>query len=160
MDETTLILLYKSLVRSLLEYGQSIWSPIFLKQSREIEKVQRRATKLIPAIKDFSYGERLKHLKLPSLKYRRLRGDLIQVFNLFKASNISTFFTLKNSTTRGHNLKLFKNHSRTNLRKHSFSNRVVDTWNSLSSFTVNAKDVDSFKKFLDGDLFNLLYIHD
>ena len=160
MDETTLILLYKSLVRSLLEYGQSIWSPIFLKQSREIEKVQRRATKLIPAIKDFSYGERLKHLKLPSLKYRRLRGDLIQVFNLFKASNNSTFFTLKNSTTRGHNLKLFKNHSRTNLRKHSFSNRVVDTWNSLSSFTVNAKDVDSFKKFLDGDLFNLLYIHD
>jgi hypothetical protein len=61
-----------------------------------MEKVQRRATKLIPAIKDFSYEERLKHLKflkLPSLKYRRLRGDLIQVFNLFKASNNSTFFT-------------------------------------------------------------------
>ena len=159
MDETTLILLYKSLVRSLLEYGQSIWSPIFLKQFREIENVQRRATKLIPSIKDLTYEDRLKHLKLPSLKYRRLRGDLIQVFNIFKTSN-NTFFTLKDSMTRGHNLKLFKTHCRTNLRKHSFSNRVVDTWNSLSSFTVNARDVDSFKKFLDGDLFNLLYIYD
>ena len=132
MDEITLVLLYKSLVRSLLKYGQSIWSPHLPKQSREIEKVQRRATKLIPTIKDLSYVERLKHLKLPSLKYIRLRGDKILVFTLFNNSNDNKFFTLNNSTTRGHNLKLYKNHCKSTLRKHSFSNRIVDTWNSLS----------------------------
>ena len=47
-----------------------------------IEKVQRRATKLIPALKDLDYKERMRQLKLPTLKYRRYRGDLIQVFKI------------------------------------------------------------------------------
>ena len=116
---------------------------------------------MIHTIKDLSYEERLEYLKLPSLKYRRIRGDLIQVYKLFKTNNYQKFFTLSTiDNTRGHNLKVYKNHSNTNIRKHSFSNRIVNTWNSLSVHTVNAQDVDSFKKFLDGDLFNLLYITD
>ena len=161
LDESSMVLLFKSLIRPLLEYGQPVWSPHLLKQSRLIENVQRRATKLIHKIKDLPYKERLEYLKLPSLKYRRTRGDLIQVYKLFKSNNYSKFFTLSTTNnTRGHNLKVYKNHSRTNIRRHSFANRIVNTWNELSSHTVNAKDVDSFKKFLDGDLFNLLYIID
>jgi len=47
-----------------------------------IEKVQKRATKLIISLKHLSYNERLKQLQLPTLKYRRLRGDMIKVFKM------------------------------------------------------------------------------
>ena len=97
LDESSMVLLFKSLIRPLLEYGQPVWSPHLLKQSRLIENVQRRATKLIHKIKDLPYKERLEYLKLPSLKYRRTQGDLIQVYKLFKSNNYSKFFTL--STT-------------------------------------------------------------
>ena len=93
LDESSLVLLFKSLIRPLLEYGQPIWSPYLIKQSRIIENVQRRATKLIHTIKDLSYEERLEYLKLPSLKYRRIRRDLIQVYKLFKTNNYQKFFT-------------------------------------------------------------------
>ena len=132
-----MVVLFKSLIRPLLEYGQSIWSPHLLKQSRLIENVQRRATKLIHTIKDLPYRKRLEHLRLPSLKYRRLRGDLIQVYNLFKTDSFHKFFTLStHDNTRGHDFKIYKKHSRTNTRKHSFSNRIVNTWNNLPHHTV------------------------
>ena len=47
-----------------------------------LEKVQQRATKLIPEVKHLSYSERLKSLKLPTLEYRRQRADQIQVFKI------------------------------------------------------------------------------
>jgi len=47
-----------------------------------VEKVQKRATKLIISLKHLPYMERLKQLKLPILKYRRLRGDMMEVFKL------------------------------------------------------------------------------
>ena len=164
MDEFTLVLLYKSLIRPLLEYGQPIWYPYLLRQSRALEKIQRRATKLIPDLKHLPYKERLMRLNMQSLKYRRLRGDLIQVFKIITFSNeetISKFFTFSNSNnTRGHNLKLFKKSCRTDIRKHSFSNRVINVWNNLSVFTVYAPDINTFKKFLDGELFKLMYDFD
>jgi len=54
----------------------------------EIKKVKRRATKLVKGLKKFSYEERLRKLRLPTLKYRRIRGDMIEVFKVvdfFKA---------------------------------------------------------------------------
>ena len=74
--------LYRALIRPHLEYGQAIWSPQFVRQSKLIENVQRRATKLIPNLKNLPYSERLKILKLPTLKYRRLRGDMINVYKI------------------------------------------------------------------------------
>jgi len=48
-----------------------------------IEKVQKRTyTKLIISLKHLTYTERLKQLQLPTLKYRRLRGDMIEVFKM------------------------------------------------------------------------------
>jgi len=48
----------------------------------EIEKVQKRATKLIISLITLPNKERLRKLKLPTLKYRRLRGDMIEVFKI------------------------------------------------------------------------------
>ena len=76
----TLTLLYKSLIRPHVEYGTPIWSPHLKGDRDNIEKLQRRTTKLIPDLKDKSYEERLRHLKLPTLEYRRLRTDLILLY--------------------------------------------------------------------------------
>ena len=70
------------MVRPHLEYGNIVWFPQLKRQSVAIEKVQRRATKLIPMLKDLIYKERLRQLKLPTLKYRRYGGDLNQVFKI------------------------------------------------------------------------------
>ena len=82
LNEEIFVLLYKSLVRSHFDYGMSVWTPHLVKYNKAIESVQRRATKMIPTIKDLSYSERLKKLKLPTLAYRRARGDMIEVYKI------------------------------------------------------------------------------
>ena len=102
--------LYKSLVRPHLEYGNIVWFPQLKRQSVAIEKVQRRATKLIPMLKDLIYKERLRQLKLPTLKYWRYRGDLIQVFKIINEIDdlkFEDFFTTtKLDSTRNSEHKL------------------------------------------------------
>ena len=77
------VVLYKSLVRSHLEYGVSVWSPHHEYLIEKLEKVQKRATKLIISIKHLKYEERLRYLKLPKLKFRRVRGDMIEVYKFY-----------------------------------------------------------------------------
>jgi len=164
IDKEVFLKLYKALVRPHLEYGQAIWSPQLLRQSRLIENVQRRATKLIPSLSNLSYEDRLIALKLPSLKYRRLRGDMLQVYKFLKEDKIDHSNLLPLSTnpynTKGHDLRLMKNRYNCNLRKCSFSFRVVNHWNNLSYLTVHAANINSFKKLLDDELINLQYIID
>ena len=78
IDEPTFLMLYKALVRPHLEYANSVWNPYIT----ALENVQRRATKLIPGFKDMTYENRLRKLKLPTLAYRRKRGNLIEAFKL------------------------------------------------------------------------------
>jgi len=81
IDEDTLPRLFTTLVRPHLEYGNIIWHRI---DKLEIEKIQRRATKFVPHLKDLPYEERLQALGLPSLQFRRRRGDMIQVFKIMR----------------------------------------------------------------------------
>ena len=87
MDEEMFLTLYKSLVRPHLEYGCCVWAVIYKivkKEAVQLENVQRRATRMIPQIRHLSYSERLKHLGLPSLQYRRLRADTIRSFQNYE----------------------------------------------------------------------------
>ena len=90
-----------------------------------LEKIQRRATKLIPGLRDLTYEERLKECGLTTLETRRLRGDQIEVFKILNGyENIDSnlFFQIKESKiTRGHNFTLVKKQSRLDVRKFSFS---------------------------------------
>jgi len=70
MDETTFMLLYKSTVRTHLEFANSVWCPFKQGDITEIEKVQKRATKLVIKLKNKSYRDRLFHLNVPTLEYR------------------------------------------------------------------------------------------
>ena len=76
MDETGFMLLYKSIVRPSLEYCSTVWHPYFKKDITKIEKVQRRATRQVQSLRHLNYEDRLKHLNLPSLAYRRHRSDM------------------------------------------------------------------------------------
>ena len=78
------IILYKACVRPILEYCCTTWAPYFIKDHKEIEKVQKRATKLVKSISHLPYGERLKKLSLTTLYYRRQRADVLQVFRIIK----------------------------------------------------------------------------
>jgi len=69
LDKDAFVMLYKSLVRSHLEYANSVWNPHRLGLIKDLEKVQMRATKLVISIKNLTYKDRLKRLKLPTLKY-------------------------------------------------------------------------------------------
>ena len=79
LDRYSFILLYKSLVRSHLEFAHSVWSPYKKGLIFEIEKIQKRATKMVQGCKGKSYKERLQLLNLPTLKFRRVCGDMIEV---------------------------------------------------------------------------------
>ena len=70
-------MLYKAIVKSQLEYAVSVWCPYRKEDILRIEKVQMRATKLVSSVKNLSYTDRLKKLKLPTLKFRRIRGNMI-----------------------------------------------------------------------------------
>ena len=152
LDGPSLVQLYKSLIRPHLEYGNVVWAPIRKKDIQLIENVQRRATKLVPGLKDLEYEQRLQRLKLPSLVYRRARGDMIEVYkylhDIYKVD--ASFLPLdKDCVTRGHSLKLKKERSKGRDRQHFFSQRVVNPWNSLTEEIVRAPTLNTFKSRLD-----------
>ena len=69
-------------IRRHLEYCIQAWSPYLRGEIEELEKFQRRATKIVPAFEDLPYGERLEKLGLTTLEERRARGDLIETFKI------------------------------------------------------------------------------
>lgn len=153
LDNDTFTKLYKALVRPHLEYANVIWHPYLKRQSAALERVQRRATKLVKALKNMTYVERLRVLNLPTLKSRRLRGDLIRTYKIFQGiDNVKVESFFKKSTTdvtRKNTDKIFIEFSKTNIRKHSFSNRVAPSWNTLSDVVKNAQTINTFKNLLD-----------
>ncbi len=80
LDKENLTLLYKAIVRPHIEYANSVWWPLTKGLRNELEKVQHRATKMVPELKDLPYEERLHQLKLPTIAFRHLRGDMINVY--------------------------------------------------------------------------------
>ena len=123
------------------------------KQKESIERVQRRATKVIPKIKDLPYNERLKKLKLPTLTYRRHRGDMIETYKILTNKydqDITPKLSIDSaSITRGHPYKLKKHRSTTRLRQHYFTNIIIEPWNNLITDIVTAKSVKHFEIKLD-----------
>ena len=154
IDKEMFLILYKALVRPLLEYCVHSWSPHFETDITLLENVQRRATRMVREFSQLSYEERLKELDLPTLRERRTRGDMILTYRLIHGEegiDYRKFFSLTESTynTRGHSLKIMKPTARLDVRKYFFSNRVIDKWNSLTEEEVTAKSTHMFKKKYD-----------
>ena len=104
---------------------------------------------MVPNIRNLTYSNRLKQLGLPTLQYRRLRTDIIQTFKIIKDIDIvdknKVFPPNRASVTRGHQEKIYEKYSRTNIRKFCFTQRIVDTWNSLPGEVIRATSINIFK---------------
>ena len=153
-NKTNIMNLYKTLVRPILDYGAAVWNPYQKEDIQKIERVQRRATRMIQLIRKLPYEERLRRCNLMSLESRRRRYDLIEAFKLMKSIykvNKDKFFKLRESQTRGHSLKIFKEHSRLNIRKYFFTQRVVNDWNKLPIEAINARNIEQFKKIIHNE---------
>ena len=130
--------LYKAIVRPILEYASPVWNPQYQKDIDSLEKVQRRCLRL----------SRSEPIPMQSLEARRHFTDMCEVHkfvhNKYK-TDPNYLFTFAQLQMRGHSLKLEKQYCRTNIRKHFFTNRVVDAWNSLDDDIVTAPTPKIFK---------------
>jgi len=154
LDTGSFNVIYKEYIRPHLEFCIQAWSSFLAKDKLVLENVQRRATKLVCGLKNKSYEERLRVLGLTTLETRRLRGDLIETYKILHGKEDIDHhqlfeLVLNGHELRGHDLKFYKQYSRLNIRKHFFSQRVIDALNQLPPSVVDAASINSFKRNLD-----------
>ncbi len=108
-------------------------------------------------MKKIEYSYRLKKLHLPTLKYRRARGDMIETYKILSEKydvEVSPKLLLRESvnarmTSRGNKLALFQERPMKEVRCKSFTQRIVPIWNSLPNTVVLATSTNMFKERLD-----------
>ena len=130
----------KKSILKYLEYASPAWSPWHEKYIKELEKVQERALRQIPSLNHLTYEQKLEQLNMTTLKARRIRADLCQVWKIlhnyddvpetrwFSRSQVTAERTTRNSSSP---YNLNEPRTRTDIRRNFFSVRVVKPWNSL-----------------------------
>ena len=128
----------------------------------KLEGVQRRWTKQIDGLSNFSYGERLRKLKLYSVQGRLFRADLIKTWKAFHSDvdvGLAQLFDRRvHQSTRGHQYKISVPLCNLEVRRRFLSVRVVYAWNSLPQDVVALESLDAFKGKLDMLLSDQFYM--
>ena len=163
-DAFTIKALYRSFVRPLLESAVPAWNPHNRADIDAIEKVQKRALRMISNLGHMNYEDKLKTLGLQTLEDRRLRGDLIETYKYLNGfintdpNKLFTFVKDRHSIdTRSHaNDCLVPEKTHLNIRKYFYVNRITNAWNSLPSEIRTATSINSFKNMYDDHLTNTL----
>ena len=134
---------------------------ILIEDIKILEDVQRRATKLVPELKNLEYHERLIKLGLTTLEERRIRGDAIQYYKLENKFNKVDWYhpnsllnnlslDVLSSRVRGTEHRSARQFTRNcTPRETLFSNRIVSVWNMLPEKVIKAKSANDFKKLYD-----------
>ncbi|KFP38167.1 hypothetical protein N324_10688, partial [Chlamydotis macqueenii] len=148
--------LYSALVRPHLEYCVQFWSPQH-KDMNQLEKVKRRATKMIRGLEHLSCEDRLRELGLFSLEERRLQGDITAAFQYLKGAYKKDGERHRSccDRTRGNGFKIEGGRFRLDIKKKYFTLRVVEHWNRLPREVVDAPSLEMFKARLDEALSSL-----
>ena len=138
------------------QYSFLYWSGLigiftFNRQYYFRERVQWRATRILPTLRNLSYEERLHHLNLSSLSYRQFRGDILTTFRYLMVLCILMLlsFLISRQLHIPKAFRIFTRHTRTDIRKRYFANRIIKKWNSLPSNIVEATSINDFKNKFD-----------
>ena len=157
-DKHTFVRLYVRYVRPHLEFCTPAWNPCGLQDKNVLEKIQMRAVNMISGLRGVTYKEKLQEIGLDSLEMRRLKADLLQTFKIvhkFDDVNHRLWFRLAGENIRvntrqaADSSKLKSNMTRLDIRKHFYSNRIVQAWNQLPSEIRNSGSIKEFRKKLN-----------
>ena len=143
--------LHSALVRLHLQHWVRFWAPHYKKDTEVLQRVQRRATKLLKALEHKSCEEQLRELGLVNLGKRRLRGDLTAPCNYLRGScsgvGVGLFFSQVTIDRRkGSGLKLRHRSLRWDIRENSFTKRFVKRWNRLPKEAVGSPSLGVLKE--------------
>jgi len=140
---------YAALVRPHVECCIKFWAPQFKKYEELLDRVHRRATRMMRGLDHISYEERLRELGLFSLKKRSLRGDLRNAYKYLKGGcqegGARLFSVVPSDRTRGKKHTLKHKKFRVNVRKNFFPLRVTERWNRLPREVVESVSLELLK---------------